>query len=105
MASCPQLQIDRAFEAWKPGMVGHDDPAWALALESPFLKMGWDSGYTMGEDAGFGRGWDAAAWYFRPPWLKVWHWLRQRPEPLQTHRFMTPAEVREYNRFPWGRAV
>lgn len=76
MAHCPQQQIDKAYELWRPGMEGHDDPTWAEDLDTRALKRGWKSGYTMGEDAGFDRGWHAAEWYFRPLWLKLWQTLR-----------------------------
>lgn len=49
MAHVPQEQIDAAFNAAYHG----DDP-----LDLTY-KRGWDRGYTMGEDAGFIRGWKA----------------------------------------------
>ena len=74
-------------------MCGHDDPTWAEDLDTRALKRGWDGGYTMGEDAGFDRGWCAAEWYFRPWWLKLWHWLRRVPEPPQKRRWADMSDA------------
>ena len=74
MAHCPQLQIDRAFTLMMTGVT--PDEAVAGGYNDPLLKKGWDLGYTMGEDAGFDRGWAGASRHFRPWWLKLWHRLR-----------------------------
>lgn len=65
MAYCDPRQIARALAAFKPGMAGHDDPTWADDMETRPFNRGWSSGYTMGEDHGFGRGWEAAMSYRR----------------------------------------
>lgn len=85
MASCPQLQIDRAFLMQRSS----ETPA------DPLFKRGFDLGYTLGEDAGFDRGWSAAKWDFRPWWLKLWHYWRGTREP-SVRRFMDEQQWHNY---------
>lgn len=69
MAHVPQEQIDAAYEAMLTGF----DLRGKTYRWNPIWKEGFSSGYTLGEDAGFDRGWHAAEWECRPWWLKILH--------------------------------